>query len=692
MNKLKKYLLFIPALVLITLAFCFKTDKKNNNELTPIIVEILESYHYEPKDVNDDFSRKIFKLYFERLDFSRRFFIQSDIDSLTSFQTKLDNEAKEGTFAFFNEVNKKHINRINLIEKYYSEILDQKMDFNMDENLVYDEDKSEFLKSTDELKEFWRKSLKKQVLEKLYAKNEQQENLKKDSSFKIKPFDTLEKNARIEVKKTMSEWIKRLKKIDDRDRMNIYVNCITEIFDPHTNYFPPQQKEQFDIQMRGKLEGIGASLQEKDGYIKIMSIVPGSPSYKSGELKTGDLIIKVAQGNAEPVDVTSMKLDDAIQLIRGKKGTEVRLTVKKPDESIKIISLIRDVIVIEEGSARSFIIEHDNQKIGFIHLPDFYGDMQDRNGRYSAKDVKEEIEKLKKDNVTSIIFDLRNNGGGLLNSAIDIGGYFIEKGPITGVKSKGEKVKYLEDNDASVLFEGPLVILINENSASASEIFAAAMQDYGRAIIVGSGSFGKGTVQQFIDLDQAKFLNSDSKLGSLKLTIQKFYRINGGTTQLVGVKPDVNLPERYKYLEYGERESDFPLGYDVVEKAKYKTKLDFSKCINKATSNSKDRVFKDEVFNQIENYALRVKEQNIKTTFTLNYEKFKAEQTKQKADNKKLENILKDVKPLKIVNTNLDINKLSTDTLKLKIKNDWNNSYQKDIYIKEAVKIIKDLK
>jgi carboxyl-terminal processing protease len=694
MKKIKYLVLLVPSVVLLSLAFCFKHSKENDNGITPTIIEILENYHYEPQAINNGFSKKLFKLYLKRLDNNKRFFLNSDIDSLKQWETELDDQAKMDEFDFFDKANEIHLKRVNAIEGWYKEILSKPFDFKTKEYFEFNEDSSQYLNSESELKEFWRKSIKQQVLERLYNKLEIQENaaLKKDTVIKIKPYDTLEKISREEVLKTHNDWFSRLKKFNKKDKKSLYINCITELFDPHTNYFPPKEKENFDIRMSGKLEGIGAQLQEKDGFLKVSSIVPGSASYKQGDLKAGDIILKVAQGAEEPVSVVNMEIDDAILLIRGKKGTEVRLTVKKPDESIKIIPIIRDVVVLEEGFAKSAIINVNNKKYGYIYLPTFYADMDDRKGRFCSVDVAKEVEKLKKDKVEGIILDLRNNGGGSLQDVVNMGGLFIDKGPITQVKARGSNFEPLSDNDGKVMYDGPLTIMVNENSASASEILAAAMQDYKRAAIIGTTTFGKGTVQRFIDLDGITTGNNSESSGSLKITIQKFYRINGGTTQLVGVTPDILIPDRYKYIEFGEKDNENPLGVDYIEKANYLTNLDYSKCIKKAKENSQKRIEKSQIFQQIELLAQKIKKQSERSLFTLNLEEYRAEQKQLKEDNKLYEESIKKINAISVMNNSTDENELKNDALKLKIKNDWNKNFEKDIYIQEALEVLKDLK
>ncbi len=693
MRKIKYSLLLIPAFVLLTLAFCYRETSQNETKLSQTIVEILENYHYQPQKINDDFSEKLFFLYIDRLDADKRFFLAKDIKKLSKYKKELDDQARKGSYVFFDEANSMHAERVSQISKWNTELLSKPFDFKQKDYFVFNEDSAEFLTSEAEQKLFWSKSLKQQVLEKLARKMDIQEKAleRKDTFVKVKSYDTLEAESRREVLKNQNEWFSRLKKFDRTDLLSMYINCITEMFDPHTNYFPPADKENFDIRMSGKLEGIGAQLQEKDGFLKVAAIVPGSPSYKQGQLKAGDIILKVAQGNAEPVDVTNMKIDDAIKLIRGKKGTVVKLTVKKPDESLVIIPIVREVVVMEDSYAKSAIIEHNGVKYGYINLPTFYVDMNDRNGRSCAKDMAIEIQKLKKDNVKGIILDLRNNGGGSLGDVVDIGGLFIDKGPMSLVKSRDANPEVLEDEDESVLWDGALTIMVNENSASASEILAAAMQDYKRAAIIGTPTFGKGTVQRFIDLDDAFRTSSNDKLGSLKITIQKFYRINGTTTQLVGVTPDIIMPDRYRYLEFGEKENKFSLGSDKIAAAFYNITNNREMAIKNAVVNSSKRISESILFAEIEKLARKIEKQNKKTRFTLNLEEYRLEMKQLEIDNKKYDEMIKAIQSYTIINASDDDMQIGSDDIKKKIKADWNKSFEKDIYIQEAVNVLKDL-
>ena len=394
------------------------------------------------------------------------------------------------------------------------------------------------------------------VLERYADLREQREKNKGKEGYVAKTDADLEKEARERVQKIMDRSYDRLKrKFDDEDSFNAYVNTITETMDPHTTFFPPVEKRYFDEQMSGRFFGIGASLREEDGNIKIATLLTGSPAWKSGEITAGDFIIKVAQGKEEPVDITGFIVEDAVKLIRGKKGTEVRLQIRKSDGVIKTVTLVRDEIVQDETFAKSAVINTPKGKIGFIYLPEFYADFDNPKGARCSDDVRKEVIRLKEQKVDGIIIDLRNNGGGSLYDVVQMVGFFIEDGPIVQVKDRDGKPQVYRDRDKTVLYDGPLGVMVNEFSASASEIFAAAIQDYNRGIIIGSTTtYGKGTVQRNIGLDKTLgILEPNSELGTIKLTLQKFYRINGGSTQLRGVSSDIALPDVLEYSPLREK-------------------------------------------------------------------------------------------------------------------------------------------
>lgn len=691
--------IFLSVLTVVLLTGSFILYSKNsspegkNEILIKALMQGLNSAHYKPEKVDDNFSKKAFKLYLDRLDFNKKFLIESDVAMLRKYETQLDDQLRAGSFEFFDIAADLIEKRTKESEAYYKEILAKPFDFSKDESIELDGKKLKFAKDRNELKEAWRQQLKYQTLVRLAEMQKQQEKAtaSADSKDKPKTYEQLEAEARDKVMTAYNELYKRLGQVTRDDRRATYINAVANVYDPHTGYFPPKAKKDFDIEFTGRLEGIGASLQEKDGQIKVMEIVPGSPSYMQGDLKPGDAIQKVAQGNGDPVLIEGMRLDDAIQLIRGKKGTEVRLTVRKPDGSTRIIPIIRDVIVFEETYAQSAMID-DKQKIGYIKLPGFYADFERNGGRNSGADVKAEIEKLKAAGMQGLILDLRNNGGGSLADAVEMAGLFIEQGPIVQVRTASGKTVVLDDRDPEVQYGGPLVIMVNSNSASASEILAAAMQDYKRAVIVGTPTFGKGTVQQFFELDEALPSQFDpyKPFGALKLTIQKFYRINGGTTQLRGVTPDVVLPDAYSFLEFGEKEQEYPLAFDEIAPARYKPWTKTKLNLPAIQANSKSRISSNPSFKVIKESGERLKKQSDITTRSLNMAKYLAEENKSEAANKRMEDAQKNVPVLNVSRMKTDLQAISGDTAKLARNKDFMKSLQKDVYVEEAVAIIKN--
>lgn len=679
------------ATVAMLVAYKVNDNQKKNQILLNVITQSLNEVHFEPKEIDDEFSEDVFELYIQRLDYFKRYLLASDIDRLDDYKTLIDDQTRKASYEFF-EVSEDIITkRIDEAKSFYKEILEKPFDFTIDEEIETDPDRIDFVQTKDELKERWRKYLKYETLRRLNNAIKVQENKKeKNDTAKIKTVAELEKNARKSVREVQEDFFERMEKLNEDDWRWRYINAITNIYDPHTQFMPPKQKANFDIAMSGKLEGIGATLTEKDGFVNVVEIVPGSPSWKEGNLKAGDIILKVGQGEDEPVDIVNMRLDDAVQLIRGKKGTEVRLTVKKIDGSITEISIIRDVVELEEMYAKSAVLHDEDKKIkaGYIYLPKFYVDFKNRRGRHCSEDVKNEIEKLSKENIEGLVLDLRNNGGGSLPDVIDMAGLFIDKGPIVQVKSRIGELKVLKDEDPRIQYGGPLVILVNTLSASASEIMAAAMQDYDRAIIVGASTYGKGTVQRILDFDRMVRGNEDIKpLGSMKITMQKFYRINGGTTQLQGVIPDIVLPETYSYIDVGEKELDYALKWDEIEQAKYNSANKMVDKLDKLRKKSKKRIDGINDFRLIDENAKRLKALRDKTKYSLNLEIYKEERKREAEEAKKYNKIMKSSTGIAV--DVVDV--LKSDTISVARAKKWKRDLEKDVYIEEAIEILKDM-
>src|SRR5579863_5639336 len=562
--------------------------------------EMIAQIHYSPRPIDDSFSREVFRKYLNGIDPEKKILMQSDVNSLRRFQYTIDDEINgKAPVQFAQAVNDIYRKRLQESEALYKEILSHPFDYTKDEYVDLNDERLVFPKNDAERKEGLRLRLKFLALEKYTELLDQAKN-GKDSVTAHSTKDQLDAMARQKAMRSMDLYYSRLKvKANDNDRFNEFVETIVQCMDPHTDYFPPVEKRSFDEDMSGRFFGIGATLKDDDGTIKINTLLTGSPAWKSGQVNAGDAIQKVGQGSQEPVDLTGYTVPDAVKIIRGGKGTEVRLTLKRTDGTIKVISLIRDEIVQDEKFARSVIVTTDKSKIGYIYLPEFYADFENNNGNRCYIDVAKELVKLKEENVDGIVLDLRNNPGGSLGDVVEMVGLFVNQGPVVQVKGREGRPMVLEDHARGALYTGPLTVMVNEFSASASEIFAAAIQDYKRGIIIGSTStFGKGTVQRPFPLERNTNMGLDSGLGTIKLTMEKFYRISGGSTQLRGVASDIVLPDAYEHSKYREKDQPDALPYDVIAKASY-TPFRTNYNINAISGESNDRIKNNAVFNQI---------------------------------------------------------------------------------------------
>ncbi len=677
---------------ILALVFCSNKPVSGDEPLLKRLLITLNGQHYAPKTINDDFSLLAFENTLENLDGSKQFFTQQDIQKLKPFEKQIDDQINAGRFDFFDSAWNTLMYRLDQIEPWIVEPLKTPLNYSIEGNFEVSQENKNYALNESGLKDYWTRWTRYQVVDRLYRKQKQQADLKKSKdtagNVKIVPFDTLELKARNETKTFVENWFKRWRKMDRQDKISFYANTIAEIYDPHTNYFPPADKENFDISMTGKLEGIGATLSERDGYVKVERIVPGSASYKQGDLKAGDLILKVAQGEEEPVDVVDMKLDDAIQLIRGKKGTEVRLTVKKPDGVIKVIPIIREVVVIEETYARSALINHKGKRYGVIQLPSFYADFSSRGrGRNSAGDVRLEIEKLKNEKVDGIVLDLRNNGGGSLADAIEMSGLFIASGPIVQVKDSEGNINAANDFNPTTLYNGPLVVMTNAYSASASEILAAALQDYKRAVILGSKStFGKGTVQTMVGLNGGRTEVFPRGFGDLKVTIQKFYRINGGTTQLKGVEPDVVVPDIYDGVERGEKEMDYHLAYDEIPSAGYKSYE--TKAYREAIKSGQKWIKSQKYFDLVEDRAEQIEKIRKGMVYSLNLEAYSRQQEALEKNDEKFRKFEYKRAFDTVYALKRDLQEVQNDSIKTIQRSAWPKPYLKDATLDAALEVL----
>lgn len=670
--------------------------------LVGTIVQGLSQAHYQPERIDDAFSKRVFDLSLKRLDYRKKFLLQSDIAQLTKYQTDIDDETKRGSREFLDLSTKLMAERTKQMQTLAHEILAKPFTFDTEETIQTDFEKATFPASAADQREQWRKLLKYETLVRVAEMMDEQDkrhDRAKVASLAKEPAtaepDRTPAQMEVEARKRVLKYYDEqfADQPDANEMLTEYVKVICNTYDPHTEYFPPREKEEFDIQLTGRFEGIGASLQEKDGLIYVADIIPGSASFRQGELKKGDAILRVAQGAAEPVSVEGWHTGKAVPLIKGKKGSEVRLTVKKADGSTKVISIIRDVVVIEETYAQSAVInDPSGVKIGYLRLPAFYADFNDNGGRSSAADVKKELAKLTAEGVKGVIFDLRNNGGGSLNDAVEMAGLFMPSGPMVQVHDSRGVTNVLNDKDPRVQYSGPLVVLVNKYSASASEILAAAIQDYKRGIIMGTTTtYGKGTVQRIIDLDETlpTELASLKPFGSLKFTMQKFYRVTGGSTQFKGVASDIVLPDLYSYLDQGEKESEFPLKWDEIKPASYRP-WDDQPNYTKLEANSKARVAASPAFRQMTELVQSLRKRKDETVVSLKIDKYRATQHLLKAESDKYETIQKTATPLALAPLTADRTALGGDSTKVNRSMRFTRGLNKDITVGEAVNVIKD--
>ena len=668
-------------------SFTTKTfdDPDKDKLLMQLVTYLLEEGHFQPKDFNDSFSEDVYSRFLKTIDPYKQYFYKSDVMEFEAFKTLLDDQIKNYDLSFFNLVHNRLTQRIEESKAVYTDVLGRPFNYDLDEVYQSDAENLEYVSSKKELSNRWRKQLKFSTLTDYHDMLSDADNDNKSNA-------DIEEEARKSTLKSLEEVSVYFDDMRRDDWLAMYINAISESFDPHTYYFAPQFKDRFDAEMSGKYEGIGARLQKKMDKISITELISGGSAWRQNKLQVGDIILKVRQEDEdEAVSIVGMRLDDAVKLIKGPKGTNVILTLKRVDGTIEDLSIPRDEIELEETYAKSSIVKKSKYKFGVINLPKFYIDFEDVNSRNSTTDVKREIERLKDEGVDGLVLDLRNNGGGSLKTAVEIGGLFIKEGPIVQVRSTGEDRQVLKDRDPSVSWDGPLVILVNEFSASASEILAAAMQDYKRAIVIGSKqTYGKGTVQNVIDLNRMIRNNTNGDMGAFKFTTQKYYRINGGSTQLEGVKSDVVVPDRYSYIDLGEKDQDNPLSWDEIEPASYelwKSSIDYETTVQK----SKERMNSSEEIKLIDENARWIKDARSKDVYSLKYSEYVAELKKNEKESERFD-------ALSDYTTNLSFESLAyekpimaNDSV-LRIKRErWHESLSKDIYMDEALNVLTDL-
>ena len=716
MKKNYKVVLLLLGVSAVLWSFMPKEPKESPEKdqlLLELVTYLLERTHYDPPKIDDKFSKEVYTEYLKALDPMKRYFTQTDIDEFADYEYLMDDMIQLKDLSFFDLTYKRITQRMNEAKGIYADILSTPFDFSVQDTYSVDYDSIPYAKDEIELKERWAKQLKLNVLstisdnlkiqegkdvideEELLEEESTITTTKKDKKAKEpveqKSFEQLEIEARESATKSLDEYFDVLGDLERKDWFSIYLNAIVERFDPHTFYFAPEDKEKFDANISGSFEGIGAVLRKKQEGVEINELVTGGPAWRGKEIEVGDIILKVGQEkNEEPIDIVGMRLDNVVKLIKGKKGTTVYLTIKKIDGTIKVAPVTRDIVEMEETYAKSSIIQDGDKKYGIIHLPKFYIDFENKDRRNAFTDVQKEIIELKAQGIEGIIMDLRNNGGGSLQTVVEMLGLFAKEGPVVQVKSSRGKQQVLDDKGTPIVWDGPLVVLVNNFSASASEIFAAAIQDYKRGLIIGSKhTYGKGTVQNLVDLNELLKSQPFGDIGALKITLQKFYRINGGSTQKEGVQSDIILPDRYSYIDMGERDLDNAMPWDKIERANY---TPYNNDFSKAIAASKARIKENDQFNLIDENAQWINQRKDEKEFSINFDEYQKRQ-------KEVEEQVKKFKAISKYKSGLDFTSLPSEALR--VKQDtileekverWHESLKSDVYVEEGVNILKDLK
>lgn len=669
--------------------------------LASVIRLDLSNLHFSHKKIDDALSKEAFSQYLKQLDGRKLLLMKEDVKKLQVYSEAIDDEMNKGSFELLYLASDILAKRVAEAEKMTSEILSADFDFSADEYYETDPEKIDFCETEKELKERWRKYLKLQVLQQYLTMQENSSKQDKELKGTGQKTEALQQAARERVQRNQNMFFSRIRERKDRENYDLFFNAITTTFDPHTEYMPPANKEDFDIGMRGTLEGIGATLKEEDGYIKVTAVVPGSPAAKQGSLHPEDIILKVGERDKEPVDITNMSVKDAVKLIRGKKGTEVKLAIKKPEGNLSVISLIRDVIKLEDSFVKGASLrdEKNGRNLGYIKIPSFYRDFEKTKnggtGRNCTEDVLSELKKLETNNLSGLILDLRSNGGGALADAIKTAGLFIKTGPVVQVKANDGKISVLSDDDDDISFTGPIVVIVNKFSASASEILAGALQDYSRAIIIGGEhTHGKGTVQAMIDLnnffsyhgrESGTEVKTGESLGALKLTTQKFYRITGESTQYRGVTPDIILPDRFQGLKSGEQFLDHALPWDTIKSVPYEKWTNLRIDLQKLRSNSYKRVSANQEFTDIAEQSRELLERQNKTLEPLNIDEAVKERKLLTALKAKRE--AKESKNKKSSEKDRDASSLSDEERRQL----WLKETAEDPYVQEAISVLDDM-
>ncbi len=684
--------------------------------LAEATLQLLTKQHVLRRPINDALSKEAFPKYIEELDGAKLLLLQSDIDALSKYESAIDDELEAGDLVLARKGAALLAHRREVVAGVVADVLSKPFTFTANEEVETDPKKRAFAKSEAELRDRWRGVLELQVLERiqqmedlLAAKDKKDD--KKDATKDAQrdeaaekalaaipaTFEAREDKARKELAVRYQSRFVRQKDVEKLEPAEQFINAVNAVFDPHTEYLAPSEKANFDIQITGTLEGIGAALGEQDHYVVVNDLVPGGASWTQGKLAAGDLILAVAQEGKDPVDVTDMALDKVVEMIRGPKGTVVILTVKKSDGHIETISIKRDVIKIEATYARGAVLKMGakGEKVGYIYLPGFYGELGGHpkpGERNATDDVRALLNTFRDKKLGAVVLDLRGNGGGILTHARDISGLFIDKGPVVMTKDADDKVEVLSDTDPSIAYSGRLVVMVDRFSASAAEILAGALQDYQRAVIVGtSPTHGKGSVQAVVDLDRLK--SGGDPLGVYKITMQEYFRVNGGSTQLKGVVPDILLPDPASFVDSREVTLFHAIPWSAIDPAKF-TPVKHDWTLPDLQSASGARAKANPVFAKVETFSKLIKARRDKTREPLERKAYEAEKKQEKAEVDANDPKLKDQKPL------FDVEPLEGATApavtandkKLKQKLDaWKDELARDPWLEESLHVLEDM-
>lgn len=688
--------------------------------LAQSLARLLPDGHLRQLPVDDTLSAEAFKAYLDRLDGGKLILLASHVEQLENYRDRMDDQLKRGDLVLARKGAKLLVDRRQVVAKLVADILSKPFDFDKKESIELDADKRPYVKTEAELRDRWRRLLKRDALERvsrmveirkalLEAKakgkapseddvnlgpGEQPESVAAiDKALAKYPekFEDQEKKVRTDLASTYAGRFTRLSKLSPLDPADMFINAVTSVYDPHTTYLAPAEMENFDIQMSGSLEGIGAVLSEDDHYIRVREVVPGGASWRQGDLEAGDLIMSVAQKGKDAVDVADLPINQVVQMIRGKKGTVVTLTVKKPDDTVKVISITRDVISVEASYARGAVLKRaKGAPAGYVYLPSFYGPAGETSSERNATgDVADILKILNQKGVGQIVLDLRGNGGGYLEHARDITELFIPEGPVVQTRRSDGKKEILRADDKVVAFKGEVVVMVDRYSASASEILAGALQDYERAVIVGTGpTHGKGTVQTLVDLNRFKTTPVKGSFGMLKLTIQEYFRVTGDSTQWRGVVPDITLPDPSAHVESGERFLDHSIPWSRTEGLAF-NRWSHSWTLEPLVTSSAKRVAADPQLKAVAAYTRFLEKRRENTVVTLERKGWEAQE---KADRAKLEALDPKVEDAADRFEVLLVGKTKPKGELSKRLTRWKKSRARDPWLDEALNVLDDMK